>query len=116
MPVSLSGLDMSWLKNPDNRLPVEHRVRRKPQPKGPRSDLATPTVMSDIKPFISNATAEPTLITSRSGLRAYEAANGIKQCGDYKPGQVISEQNTRIKEATHVSEADKAAADFKWVD
>lgn len=36
-------------------------------------------VMSDLKPFVTQDGKE---ITSRSGLRAYEQANGVKQVGN----------------------------------
>jgi len=113
MPVSFAGLDLSFMKR--NPLPkqapkerIDHRAKR--------SDLPAPYFVSDIKPFIANATPETVEITSRSQLRAYERANGIKQCGDYKPGQIVAEQNKRVSEATYVSPEDQKAADFKWID
>ena len=36
-------------------------------------------ILSDIQPF---TTQDGTHITSRSHLRAYEQANGVKQCGN----------------------------------
>lgn len=114
MPVSFSGLDLSWLNDPANRLPPR-KVKRKRLP-NKRSDLPSPYVMGDIGEFISNATPTPTLIGSRSQLRAYERDNGIKQCGDFKKGEIISAQKKRWQEATSISEADKKASDFKWVD
>lgn len=43
------------------------------------------SVMSDIQPFI---TQDGTEITSRSGLRAYEQSNGIKQVGNDFASQI----------------------------
>lgn len=131
MAVSMTGLDMPWLKK--NRAPVKgrfvyderkgkvvtaeryHRENWSKTAKK-RSSLATPHFVSDIAPFVANATDKPVEISSRSQLRAYERGNGIRQCGDYKPGEIISGQNKRWQEATAISEADKAAADFKWTD
>jgi hypothetical protein len=48
----------------------------------PKSEAPPKTgafIMSDIKPFV---TQDGTEITSRSRLRAYEQANGIKQVGN----------------------------------
>lgn len=44
-------------------------------PENPRSHQFMP----DIKPFVAQ---DGTEISSRSKLRAYERANGVKQCGD----------------------------------
>lgn len=52
-------------------------------------------VFSDIKEFTANATDKPVHITSRSQLRAYERSNGIRQAGDFKPGEIIARQTKR---------------------
>jgi hypothetical protein len=114
MPVSLSGLDLSWLKDPTKRLPPAPKKKRANYSKRSKK-LALPSFVGDIKPFVANATQKPVEITSRSQLRAYERGNDIRQCGDFKPGEIISSQNKRM-EAFKVSEADAKASDFKWVD
>lgn len=48
-------------------------------PKSKAAPLGGFSVMSDIKPFI---TQDGTEITSRSALRAYEQRNGVKQVGN----------------------------------
>lgn len=113
MAVSFSGLDLSFIR--ENPLPKRERKQR-PDFTKHRSDLPTPAFMSDIKPFVSIATQKPVEITSRSQLRAYERGNNIRQCGDFKPGQIISEQKARLEKATYVSPEDRKATDFKWVD
>jgi hypothetical protein len=114
MSVSLAGLDLSWLSDPANRLPPSPPKQRTNFQRA-RSDLPCPSFMADIEPFVSIATRDTVEITSRSQLREYERANGIKQCGELK-GKVIPEQKARIAKETYVSPEDKAAADFKWVD
>ena len=113
MAVSFSGLDISFMR--DNPLPPRERKER-PDFSKRAENIAVPAFIADIKPFIANATRETVEITSRSQLRAYERANGIRQCGDFKPGQIIAEQNARIEKATYVAPEDKKSADFKWVD
>lgn len=111
MTISMHGLDLSFMKA--NPLP-KRKVKKERRP-NKRSSLATPAFIGDIKPFVAHATQKPVEITSRSQLRAYERGNNIRQCGDFKPGEVISSQNKRM-EAFKVSEADAKASDFKWVD
>ena len=115
MAISLSGLDLSFMRS--NPLPKQRgRPRKKVSFAHARSELATPSFIGDIKPFISTATPQTVEITSRSQLRAYERSNNIRQCGDYKPGQIVAENNKRWRDVSYVSEADKKAVDFKWTD
>jgi hypothetical protein len=116
MPVSFTGLDLSFLNDPANRLPPGKPKERIDWSEGRAQNVATPYFIGDIKPFVANATREPVEITSRSALRRYERDNGLRQCGDYKPGEVIAAQNKRVQEATSISDADKKASDFKWTD
>lgn len=66
----------------------------------PRPASSGPTVIGDIKPFI-----EPihrTVISSRSQLREFERANGVRQCGemnklsDYSPPREVN-TDPRVK-------------------
>lgn len=78
--------------------------------------------MPDIQPFVSRATEKAVEITSRSQLARYERSNGIRQCGDFKPGEVIAkEQNRKQRD---MREASRLARDtnlrtkvegFRWV-
>lgn len=113
MAISMAGLDLAFMR--ENPLPKRQRKRVKIVSKR-AENVAIPAFIGDIKPFVSIATDKPVEITSRSQLRAYERGNGIRQCGDFKSGEIIGDQNKRWKEATYVSPEDKAAADFKWVD
>jgi hypothetical protein len=94
MTVTLSGLDLSWMNDPANRLP--------PAPPKPRIDhrkraegIAIPAFMPDIKPFVAHATKTPVEITSRSVLRRYEIGNGLKQAGDLPVGQIVKENRAK---------------------
>ncbi|RPJ39776.1 MAG: hypothetical protein EHM35_01460 [Planctomycetaceae bacterium] len=62
-----------------------------------RFAISSVTVFSDIKEFVSHAgnAGKPELITSRSQLRAHERSNGMRQCGDIKPGDIIARQSKR---------------------
>lgn len=114
MAICLSGLDLSFLKDPANRLPP--REEKEPVKFDKRAEnVSIPYFLSDIEPFISIATRDTVEITSRSQLRAYERANNIRQCGELK-GKIIPEQKARMEKLSYVSPEDKKAADFKWVD
>lgn len=115
MAVSFAGLDLDFMRA--NPLPKRERKPARPDFSQHRAEnISIPAFIGDIKPFVSVATREPVEISSRSKLRAYERANNIRQCGDFKPGEVVSEQRKRVEKATYVSPEEKKSADFKWVD
>jgi hypothetical protein len=93
MTVSFAGLDLSFMKNDP---PIRSRRPKKRAP-DKRSPLGCPMLMNDIKEFVSHATDRPVRITSRSQLAAYERSNNIRQCGDYKPGEVVAREKKRIQ-------------------
>lgn len=94
MPVSLSGLDLSWLKNPDNRLPPRAPKKRTNFKAKRSTAVASPLVMGDIRPFVNVANPEKTHeITSRSELRAFERSFGCYQVGNDFPVGTIAEKN-----------------------
>lgn len=68
-----------------------------------------PFVMPDIKPFISPI--DGTEISSRSHLRRHEVSYGVRQCGDFKPG----EQVARVKAEHAANIAAARGGDFKWL-
>jgi hypothetical protein len=114
MTISMHGLDLSFLR--DNPLPKRRRKQARPDFSRHRAEgIAIPAFIGDIAPFVANATRDTVEITSRSQLRAYERANNIRQCGDYKPGEIVQGQKKRL-EANKLPEAEVKAADFKWVD
>ncbi len=82
MPVSLAGLDLSWLKNPDNRLPPRVRPKRTNFTAKRSDTVASPYFMSDISPFVNVATREKLEIGSRSHLREFEKRTGLVQIGN----------------------------------
>jgi hypothetical protein len=69
--------------------------------------VCAPSVMADIKPFVARATEKPVEITSRSQLARYERANNVRQCGDFKPGEVIAKRQKKL--TTEIAEATKRA-------
>lgn len=123
--VSMSGLDLSFMHAPQQK--KRGRPRKQPAKAmsayqrqmdelkaraadipSKRSSLPSPVVMTDIKPFRSPV--DGTEISSRSILRAHESKHGIKQCGDFKPGELISKENKRVA----LSKADADPKGAKW--
>jgi hypothetical protein len=87
MPVSMAGLDLSFMKTKESKAALrkmkqegarQKRLRRLQPFK--RSDLASPTVMADITPFVSPVTKE--VISSRTTLARHNRTNGVRQCGE----------------------------------
>lgn len=70
---------------------------------------ASPTFMPDIKEFVSPIDGE--LITSRSKLRAHERRHGVRQAGDFKPGELIAAEKKRVA----ASMPPPTGVDFKWI-
>jgi hypothetical protein len=50
--------------------------------------------MSDIQEFVSPV--DGSLISSRSSLARHNATHGVRQCGDFKPGEIVARENKRI--------------------
>ncbi len=95
MPVSFSGLDLSFLKDPANRLPPREKTRR-PNYRAKRSDkVASPYFMGDIKAFhnVANNEKDDHVISSRSQLRAFERDFRCHQTGNDFPVGAIAEKN-----------------------
>lgn len=85
--VSMSGLDLSFMKDWQ---PPKKKQKRKSKAKGPTG----PYVFSDIKEFRSPI--DGAVISSRSSLRAHEIRHNCRQAGDFKPGEIIAKENKRI--------------------
>ena len=62
-----------------------------------KGKVGAPTVVPDIREFVSHATDKPVLIGSRSRLRAYERSNNVRQCGDLKPGEIIAKRKSYVE-------------------
>ena len=89
MPICLSGLDLSFMReNPPP--PYERRIETRPDR---RSDLPCPTYMADITPFISPVGEKPSLISSRKHLRDHERAYNMHQVGNDFPSGTIAAKN-----------------------
>lgn len=63
-------------------------------------------VMPDIKEFVSPI--DGSLISSRSKLRHHNRGHNVRQCGDWKPGEIIARENTRIAETARQAEGNTA--------
>ena len=117
--VSMAGLDLSFLQNekPAKRRKkstgwqdqIAETRRRTAALQSSRSDIPAPVLMSDIKSFVSPI--DGTEITSRSGLRAHEQRHGVKQCGDFKKGELIAKENKRVAETRRLAEP----GSIKWL-
>jgi hypothetical protein len=114
MPISLAGLDMSWLKDPANRLPPRSKKPSRPNFKAKRSDkVASPYFMGDIKPFENVAVRDGGEITSRSQLREFEKRSGMRQVGnDFEPGSIAREHEAKKAEWERLSQG----IDHGWTD
>lgn len=92
--------------------PRKHPVKAKPEPRKRypdcRADFGFPSLMQDIKPFVSPIDGSE--ITSRSKLKAHEQKHGIKQCGDYKPGEIVAKQKKARAESLRIAEPETV----KW--
>jgi hypothetical protein len=90
MAVSMSGLDLSFLKDWEPPKPKKKKRERNLR----SSVVGCPQIMGDIKAFRSPIDGAE--ISSRSSLRAHEQKHGVKQCGDFKPGEIIAKENKRV--------------------
>jgi hypothetical protein len=112
MPVSLSGLDLSWLNDPANRLPPEPKKPR-PNYAKPAQNVATPYFIGDIKPFVNVVTRDLHEISSRSQLREFEKRSGYRQVGnDFEPGSIAKEKEAQKAEWERLA----ATVDHGWTD
>ena len=93
MPISMSGLDLSFLKSKDSQ---EHLRRMRQRHldqqqhfQGQRSDLPSPRVMGDLSSIYPEggfkSSVDGTFITSRSQLAAHNKKHGVRQCGEVDP-------------------------------
>lgn len=99
MPVSMSGLDLSWLKDPKKRLPPRPKQKPAQVPDKRAVGIAVPYFLRDeITPFVAHATKQSVEITSRSTLKRYERENELRQAGDIKPGTIVAENRKKQAE------------------
>lgn len=95
MPICLSGLDLSFMR--DNPLPKDWGPAKEPRPnfRAKHADgLATPYFMGDIAPFVNVANPERTeIISSRSELRRFERSFGCHQTGNDFPVGTVAAKN-----------------------
>lgn len=113
MPICLSGLDLSFLR--DNPLPPRPPREERPDFSEKRATgICIPAFMPDIKPFLAVSTVKPEWISSRPALRRYEISNGLRQAGDIKPGEIAAENNAKKSELVKKSKGvEHGWQDFK---
>lgn len=51
-------------------------------------------------------------ITSRSQLRDHERRHSVKQCGDYKPGEIVAREKARVQRTRDLA---KSGDPLKWM-
>lgn len=123
--VSMSGLDLSFMNAPQpkkrgrpRKNPVKEKSAYQRQMDeikariaslpSARAGIACPYLMTDIKSFRSPVDGSE--ITSRSKLKAHEQRHGVKQCGDFKPGELIAKENKRVAETRRLADP----GSIKW--
>lgn len=112
MPVSLSGLDLSWLKDPTKRLPPAPKKKRINFRKR-AENVSIPHFVADITPFVNVVTKDFHEITSRSQLREFERSSGYRQVGnDFEPGSIAREHEQKKAEWERLA----ATIDHGWTD
>ena len=111
--ISLIGLDLSWMRDPDKRLPpapprerVDHSNRAE--------NVATPHFMPDIGEFVCQAARSPALISSRGNLREFERRHGIERVGtDIPVGHAV--ETSKREHAALQELAGKHRGDSGWM-
>jgi hypothetical protein len=112
MVISLSGLDLSWMKDPANRLPPSPRKRARRRNLR-AENVAIPHFIGDIKPFLNVVTKDFHEISSRSQLREFERSSGYRQVGnDFEPGTIAREHEEKKAELERLA----ATVDHGWTD
>ncbi len=113
MPVSFTGLDLSWLNDPANRLPPRAPKKRTNFRAKRSTEVASPYFVGDIKPFVNVATRDFHEITSRSQLREFEKRSGMKQVGnDFEPGSIARDNEAKKAELERLA----STVDHGWTD
>ncbi len=113
MPVSFTGLDLSWLSDPANRLPPSAPKKRTNFAAKRSTAVASPYFMGDITPFENVATRDGGEITSRSQLREFEKRTGMKQVGtDFGDGKIAAANEAKKAEWERLA----STVDHGWTD
>lgn len=76
---------------------------------------AGPHVMPDLDRVYNGGFRSPIdgeHITSRSQLRAHEVKHGVRQAGDFKPGEIISAERKRVAASMPRS---NDGVSFEWI-
>ena len=119
MTVSLSGLDLSWMQDPANRLPEQMKTKRRPRPRGPRSDLPSPYFMPDVDSAYGGpweSIVDGSEISSRSNWREHNRRNGVEQVDRDYWGKTEDDHVTEIEERMGYDPSLIGHQDFTWKD
>lgn len=102
-----SELGRLWAKEAKKKA-AQKPKRRRGRPRSVRADFGCPALMPDITSFVSPI--DGTEISSRSKLKAHEQRHGVKQCGDFKKGEIIAKEDKRIADSLRGAEMETV----KW--
>jgi hypothetical protein len=114
MTICLSGLDVSWLNDPEKRLPPREKKERIDWSAKRSDNVASPFFMADINPYVNVAAREDQEITSRSQQREFEKRTGYVQVGDAYEGQISAENDAKRAEWKRIAESGHTTAP-DWV-
>ena len=92
----MSGLDLSFLNNGKGPRGKKRRTTKRAK----QATASGPYVVPDLDRayakdggIVSPITGE--LITSRKQLRAHERQHNVKQCGDFRPGELVGRERSK---------------------
>lgn len=111
MAISLTGLDMSWLKNPANRLPDDMKVK----PRVAEKKAKAFGFMPDIDVIYNGGFESPidgSHISSRSHLREHNIRHDVVQAGDIRGERLKAEMRKHMK----YDPAKRTENGFSWAE
>lgn len=76
-----------------------------------RTHAVMPDISSAYKEGGFTSPIDGSFITSRSQLRRHNATHGVRQCGDFKPGEIISGEKKRVA----ASQPNDKGVSFRWI-
>lgn len=112
MIISLSGLDMSWLKDPAKRLPEEMKSAHIRAERRGRSHQVMPDLNGAYAKGGFESPIDGTWISSRSQLREHNKRHGVIQSGDIRGERLKSDMKRHMK----FDRAKRADPSFAWVE
>lgn len=115
--ISMSGLDLSWMRDPANRLPPQPKMRRK-RPPNRRGTVASPMVLPDVDSAYGGSwksIVDGSEISSRSNWREHNKRNGVTQVDPDYWGKTDDHYVTQIRERMELdAPVQSGDVDFSW--